>query len=187
MIYIVTGQPAGGTSMMMRVLIEGGIEGIYRKEFVDPIRHKITLANQHNPHGTFEGNEGTEWSDRDNKCIKILGLNLMPKEEAKVVWIRRNPEHISQSRQERSMRRHGGVAIRECPQGRVESLNKINATMKEFFSNNNNLDCYEIDFIKMNEDTEQEVNKLAKFLDYPNFNIDKAVKAVDKSLYTKRT
>lgn len=56
-IYIVSGRPRSGTSMMMRAVIAGGLQGRYRKE-QQPYKERVLENGEiyhFNPHGVFEG------------------------------------------------------------------------------------------------------------------------------------
>ena len=104
MIYIVSGFMRSGTSMMMKALMAGGLEGYY-----DSSRNVMNeqYGDQHyrpNEGGFFEPSK-SDFNDpnfpkmHDWKLIKVLhgGIPKLPVFNYKVVVMRRHPEEIKQS------------------------------------------------------------------------------------------
>ena len=194
--FIVSGNIAGGTSMTMRVLIEGGITWNGNN-----FRDEKTMKMLHNPHGCFEGvtlfkkdEEGNNlWNEEnDGTCFKVFGsarLSSLPEGDYKIIKINRPYKDIIQSRSQRKQRR-----LKNNPELKMKSLGKDilehittkGEEVKEVISSRPDMQVLNIDFIKMNEDTVNEVQKIADFVAPHPFDIDKAIKAVDKSLYSKR-
>ena len=96
-IYVVSGLPRSGTSMMMRMLEAGGMELV-----VDNIR----TADEDNPKGYYEDErvkdlaeaENTRWlREARGKVIKVVSslLNYLPKNNNyKVVFMRRHLDEV---------------------------------------------------------------------------------------------
>lgn len=105
MLYVVTGFPRSGTSMMMRCLQFAGIAPVVSatREAVMAQRNKGDYAA--NPHGFFEVEEreymrlGFLESIENGRSIKLLPTSLpfIPSRPTTVIWMRRNPVEIRQS------------------------------------------------------------------------------------------
>jgi hypothetical protein len=105
-ITIVSGLPRSGTSMMMKMLIAGGLE---------PLTDNIRTADEDNPEGYFEFErvkqlkDDRAWlQDARGKCVKIVSafLKHLPQEFSyKIIFMRRNIEEILASQQQMLVRR----------------------------------------------------------------------------------
>lgn len=102
-VYIVSGFPRSGTSMMMRALEAGGIPCVYDPRG-DGDRNRNTLIPGYvpNPHGFYEGADITrpDWSEFRGKAVKIIrdDLRLIPAaERCRVAYMRRDPAEIRRS------------------------------------------------------------------------------------------
>jgi hypothetical protein len=104
MIYIVSGHPRSGTSMMMEALSAGGLSVAFdpkRDEFVAECADELYKPN---PHGLFEidhneyVNPGFPLKYAGN-LIKVFygGLRNLARHQYKVVFMLRDPEEIRQS------------------------------------------------------------------------------------------
>src|SRR5688572_11391388 len=90
-ITIVSGLPRSGTSMMMKMLIAGGLE---------PLTDNIRTADEDNPEGYFEFERVKQLKDDRSwlqeargKCVKIVSafLKYLPEEFTyKIIFMRRN-------------------------------------------------------------------------------------------------
>ncbi|MCG7945851.1 MAG: hypothetical protein N0C84_05835 [Candidatus Thiodiazotropha taylori] len=107
MIYVVSGIHRSGTSMMMKVLMEGGIKPYWSK-----LREKQMMRGRDeyeiNPDGFWEVGQqqymqmGFTSTVPDESCIKIqaIGLPILSAAKGyKIVLMRREPEAIKQSYQ----------------------------------------------------------------------------------------
>jgi len=106
MIYIVSGLPRTGTSMMMRILHTGGMHAL-----TDNIRE----ADSDNPNGYFELEkvkkikEDASWIDEAEgkvfKMVSMLLLDLPTDRDYKIIFMRRNIDEIlaSQARMLQNM------------------------------------------------------------------------------------
>lgn len=184
--YIVCGFPAGGTSMMMRVMIEGGIKGNYKLN-----NNERMLRNLHNPHGTFEGFDKDKMDNHVSKVFSPLEIKELCKGVIKIVFINRNSSHIIQSRQERRLRMQKTwsrqVRQVEFNEKTISMLNELKERRLKELSALENCEILMLDFEKVNEQPKVEIKKIAEFIAPHPFDINKAVLAIDKSLYTKRT
>jgi hypothetical protein len=184
MIYAVSGQAAGGTSMMMRVLVKGGIDG----NFINKASPEI-LSVLNNPYGCFENKDLTKL---DGRVSKFIGLDLAEKANGtpvKVVRVIRKPLHIVQSRKERKMR--GGRAIKSTVLERMDReiprrSAKVLVDFQKMVDDNKNIEALYVNYEDMFKDTENQCRRIAEFIAPHPFDIEKAVKAVDKKLYKER-
>lgn len=105
-VTIVSGLPRSGTSMMMKMLVAGGLEAL-----TDNIR----TADEDNPEGYFEFErvkqlkEDRVWlEDARGKCVKIVSSflkHLPPDFSYKIIFMRRNIDEILASQQQMLVRR----------------------------------------------------------------------------------
>src|SRR5690348_4299457 len=102
-IYVVSGFPRSGTSMMMRCLEAGGIPCVYDTRG-DEARNRNTLIPGYvpNPHGFYEDAplQNPDWSAFRGKCVKVVRDNLHlvpPGERLRVVYMGRDPAEIRRS------------------------------------------------------------------------------------------
>lgn len=178
-IYVVSGYPAGGTSMMMKVLIDGGIEGVYRK-----VESPQKFIN--NPYGVFEG----EWQDKDpeelvGKVVKGLGISWrkIPEDyKIKMIRVEREQTEVAKSRLRRRQRkRDAGLKIPETTEEEMlAKIKKLKQRYDDELSKRQNIEILEIKFDDMFLDTENQCKRIADFVG--EFNVENAVKAVDKTL-----
>ncbi|MCI5151425.1 MAG: sulfotransferase family protein [Candidatus Electrothrix sp. MAN1_4] len=106
-IYIVSGLPRSGTSMMMKMLVAGGME---------PVKDDLRKADEDNPKGYYEFervkklNEGdTAWLDEARgKVVKVISALLphLPETyEYRIIFMRRHMAEILASQQKMLIRR----------------------------------------------------------------------------------
>src|ERR1041385_2006037 len=105
-IAIVSGLPRSGTSMMMKMLVAGGLEAL-----TDNIR----TADEDNPEGYFEfemvkklGDDRSWLADARGKCVKIVSsfLKHLPQDFTyKIIFMRRNIEEVLASQRQMLVRR----------------------------------------------------------------------------------
>ncbi|HUR55798.1 MAG TPA: hypothetical protein VMZ71_16795 [Gemmataceae bacterium] len=103
MIYVVSGFPRSGTSMMMRAAEAGGIACVYAPHG-DANRNRNTLIPGYvpNPHGFYEDAPlDGDWYGFEGKCVKVLSPNFhtipTPPPELRVVYMVRDPAEIRRS------------------------------------------------------------------------------------------
>ncbi len=100
-IYIVSGFPRSGTSMMMRAVEAGGIPCVY-STVGDANRNRNTLIPGYvpNPHGFYEDAPLRGWPQHRGKALKVMrdDLTALPTDERlRVVYMRRDPAEIRRS------------------------------------------------------------------------------------------
>lgn len=105
MIYVVTGFPRSGTSMMMRCLQFAGIKPVVSASREAAMAHRNQGEYPANPYGFFECQEseymrvGFLDSIEDGRSIKLLTTSLpfIPARPTTVIWMRRDPAEIRKS------------------------------------------------------------------------------------------
>ncbi len=102
-VYVVSGFPRSGTSMLMRCLEVGGIECVYDTQG-DANRNRNTLIADYvpNPNGFYEDAplSRPDWSEFRGKAVKVVMDNLSlipPGTYCRVAYMRRNPAEIRRS------------------------------------------------------------------------------------------
>lgn len=103
-IYVVSGFPRSGTSMMMRAAEAGGIPCVYDPAG-DADRNRNTLLANYvpNPHGFYEDapiHRVEMWPTFRGKAVKVVRDNLSlvpPGERLAVAYMRRDPAEIKRS------------------------------------------------------------------------------------------
>lgn len=105
MLYVVTGFPRSGTSMMMRCLHFAGIEPVVSASRETAMAKRNNGPYAANPHGFYEVDErealrvGFLENIEDGRAIKLLptSLTCLPVRPTTVIWMRRDPVEIRQS------------------------------------------------------------------------------------------
>ena len=167
--------------MMMRVMIMGGIEGVYDNK-VGP------FPATNNPYGVFELRGQTKNPEElEGKVIKLMGRGIerIPEEyHLKIIRINRDTIEIAKSRYRRRVRRieMGKRAnLTRTLDMAIEHINDMKSQFEETYSKRKNTSRIDINFNDMLSDTENQVKRIAEFVECP-FDIDNAIKAVDKTL-----
>lgn len=101
-IYIVSGFPRSGTSMMMRALQAGGLPCVYSTKGDDERNRNARKPGYiPNPHGFFENADLSPqaWTNYRGKAVKVVrdNLYLLPDLPMRVVYMRRDPVEIQAS------------------------------------------------------------------------------------------
>lgn len=181
MIFIVCGQAAGGTSMTMRVLIEGGIEGNFRDD--SQAEQRLYVLN--NPYGTFEGKDLNQLENRVSKFLSVKEIkNQCGDRPTKIIHINRDPQEIFNSRQRRKQR-IAEIHKRELNGdfGTLDGVTKINKKKKEELEKLPvNFEVLNLEFEDMLKNTDEEIEKIAAFVHPAPFDKERAVLAVDRNI-----
>ena len=112
MITIVSGLPRSGTSMMMRMLDQGGLL---------PLKDEIRTADIDNPEGYYEfervkqlPNDTTWLPDAENKAVKMVSMLLyeLPTNlQYQVIFMRRAMPEILASQKKMLLRRNANMVV----------------------------------------------------------------------------
>ena len=170
---IVTGVPRSGTSMTMRILHFGGLEVMTRLPQTE---------NSFNKYGCYEyGNMDTDLTLCSGKAIKCMNpavLFATPKYKYKVIFPIRDMEQILKSRDSGFRKQEITDKNRRRIQAHLDLNKHIIKTRKDF-------EVLEIPYLDYFNKTREVCQKIADFLG-GEFDIEKAITAVDKSLLKVR-
>lgn len=175
-IYVVSGTPRTGTSMMMRALMMGGIEAIYEKMRNEEFKKKVKDGVYFNRHGVFElskdqlENENFD-TDYEGKLVKLLSWAFQKRDfkaEMKVVFMIRDPKESS-------------VSMRNFRQ--VSNPTRINDVDKAIvdIKNRENVSSFVVfEYSEVLENPKKCFEKLKK--EGWNINVDECIKTIDPDL-----
>jgi hypothetical protein len=176
--------PRSGTSMMMLMLKEGGIEPIYDADME---------ANEANPNGffetkkirTFSDNTYKEWMDlADGKSIKVVfgRIQNLPQEyDYKMIIMSRNIKEVIASRRILLKRKNNPDA--EEAEGWFIYNNKKTSKNAIDFIVENSIPNITVDYNKLIK--EKNVEDIVNFLGI-ELNKQKMIEVIDESLYRNR-
>jgi len=181
--YIVSGLERSGTSMLMQILIEGGLP-----TFFDDIRK----ADKDNPKGYFELNGGKiinslieknfPFDEQKGKFIKITayGLMFLPRGNYKIIYSERNIEEILDSMEEMMGKKD---IEREKTK---ESFLKLNKCVKDLIDRRDDICVCYVNYNNILSNPEKNIKKIINFVNISNFDLNKMIDVIDKKLYRKR-
>ena len=184
-IYIVSGLPRSGTSMMMQMLIEGGL-----KPYTDNKR----AADENNPKGYFEheavknlaGNK--KWlKDLKNKLVKIISHQLFylpSKYNYKIIFMHRDIKEIILS-QTKMLKKSNKKAAEAYPYSLEIQYKKNLSQVMEWANDNYNVSMIVIEYKDTIDSPEIVAGKINEFSDN-KLDKNKMFKVVDKNLYRSK-
>lgn len=185
-ITLVSGLPRSGTSMMMKMLVAGGMEAL-----VDNIR----AADEDNPKGYFELEKVKELS-KDNswiasargKVVKVISalLKHLPADHLyKVVFMRRNMQEILASQRQMLIRR--GEPTDTIPDEKMAALfNKHLGDIFAWLERQSNFDVIYIDYNETLINAEPSIRRINQFFG-GSLDAEKMTEAIDRALHRQRT
>jgi len=185
-IFIVSGLPRCGTSMMMQMLEAGGIQVI-----TDHIRQ----ADEDNPHGYYEFEkvkkikEDSSWLDGCHgkvfKMVSALLYYLPNSKEYKIVFMKRKMDEMLAS-QNTMLRRQGRNDAVVSDEEMAKKLDKHLLKIETWLAKQRNFKVIYINYNSVIENALENAKNVAFFLNLP-MAIDKMVKVVESSLYRQKT
>src|SRR3984893_10790834 len=182
-IIIVSGLPRSGTSLMMQMLDNGGIEAV-----TDNIR----AADTDNPKGYYEFEQvkkikqDASWLPRTRgkvfKMVSQLLYDLPPGESYRIVFMDRDLDEVLSS-QEKMLERLGRKAaprdsIRQAYMLHLEKLH-------DWLGMQSHMKVLRVSYNGLLEQPAREAERICQFLG-GRTNIDRMVQTVDPSLYRNR-
>jgi len=183
-VYIVTGLPRSGTSMMMRMLLAGGLE---------VVSDNVRQADEDNPEGYFElesvknVKEDTSWlADAGGKVVKMVSMLLydLPLDyEYKVIFMRREMAEILAS--QKAMLARKGEKQKQSDGEMGKLYERHLKEILEWLARQTNISFVEIDYNQIMNDPLSEINKLNSFLG-GLLSSDKMAEIVNTDLYRQR-
>ncbi len=183
-VIVVSGLPRSGTSMVMKMLSDGGIVLV-----TDGLRKPDT----DNPKGYFEleqvkelGKEKSWLTGARGKAVKIISqllVHLPPQNNYAVLFIRRDLEEVLSSQRAMLIRR--GEPADGDDARMAELFEKHLRQVEGWVSRQPNIEVLFLDHGKILENPLQGAQRIAEFLNQP-LNIEKMARAVDPKLYRNR-
>jgi len=181
MSIVVTGLPRSGTSMMMRMLKEGGIQIL-----TDNKRQ----PDEHNPYGYFELEKvkyDLSWlNEAEEKAVKLVTMLLrkLPSDRKfYVIFMERNINEVVKSQKE--MLEKSGKEMK-YPEEELEKIYLSHLKeIKQWISEKDNLKVLYVSYNEVIENPKKIALKIKEFLG-KDMNIEGMIKAVDKKLYRKK-
>jgi Sulfotransferase family len=184
-IIVVSGLPRSGTSMMMKMLEEGGIPIL-----TDAVRS----ADDDNPNGYYEfelvkklPDGQNKWlAEANHKVVKIISAlleHLPANYRYKIIFMEREPREILASQQKMLANRNekSGVGDAEMQ----EQFQKHLAAIKYWLARQPNMDVMYVDYNKMIAKPENYCQAIADFLATP-VDVSKMLAVPNHRLYRNR-
>lgn len=178
-LYIVTGLPRSGTSLMMQMLSEIGIS---------IIASNSREIDKHNPRGYFEDNrvnsDSGDLSFLDTDCeaavkITIPRIESIPKQSnARVIFMTRNTRSIAQSQYAFIGRQSVPIDINEV----AANLDLMLLSTFDYLLTIYHDDLIEISYDDLLNEPERALVSLIAFLNRPNQQLDKLKAVIDPTL-----
>ena len=184
-IIVVSGLPRSGTSMMMKMLEEGGIPIL-----TDAIRS----ADDDNPNGYYEFEfvkklpEGqNKWlAEANRKAVKIISAlleHLPANYHYKIIFMEREPREILASQQKMLANRNEKSKVDDAEM--QEQFQKHLAAIKYWLARQPNMDVMYVDYNKMIVSPENYCQAIADFIAIP-VNVSKMLAVPNERLYRNR-
>lgn len=184
-IIAVSGLPRSGTSMMMQMLVAGGMDA-----FTD----KKRKPDESNPKGYFE-HEAIKKLNRDsrvlkevgNKVVKIIShllINLPSRYTYKVIFMTRELEevlasqHIMLEKNKKIKPKTYAVSLKNSF---LKNLNRVKVWAKK----NYNVEILYVNYTDVLNNPKTEIARIKNFLD-KNLDEKQMIQVVDKSLYRNK-
>jgi len=187
-IAIVSGLPRSGTSMMMRMLQEGGLEA-----FTDGIRQ----PDSDNPHGYFEFEPVKELLDSSDagwlgsakgKSVKVVSELLQvlpPNYEYQVIFMRRKmPEILASQKQMLFRNGHSQNGVGDIELGKLFEKHLLD--IEDWLEKQPNFDVIYLPYHEVLRNPLIYASKVSEFLGV-NLRLTEMAGAVDNSLYRQRS
>ena len=180
-IYIVSGLPRSGTSLLMQSLKEGGLpvaaDGIRKPDESNPKGYleveSIIDKLRDNPEFVF---------NFEDQVLKVVayGLQYLPSGNYKIVYMERNIEEVLDS-----MEKMMNSTDKER-EGTKLAFEKLNEKTKSDISQRQDMDVLFINYNEILSNPEEQLAKVHSFFEDKNLDLEKMVQAVDNTLYRQR-
>lgn len=183
-IYVVSGLPRSGTSMMMKMLEAGGLE---------PITDGVRSADEDNPKGYYEfepvkqTKEDPSWvPNARGKVVKVISqllLDLPDNERYKVVFMRRSLDEVLASQEKMLIRRQeeDKAPHEEMKSTFASHVEEIEAWMRKA----PHIDVLFVSYNRMQNDAERQIERICSFFD-ANLDAAEMATVIDPNLYRQR-
>ena len=184
-VVIVSGLPRSGTSMMMRMLAEGGLPVL-----TDELRR----PDDDNPNGYFElevvrqlkeGN--VHWLENANgKAVKVVSalLEYLPQDhQYKIIFMERDPKETLVS--QKKMLDHRGQESRLTDEEMEQQFQKHLSAMRPWLIRQPHMDVLYVNYNALVTEPESYCDRIAEFLGIP-LDQSHMLAVPDKQLYRNR-
>jgi hypothetical protein len=183
-IYVVSGLPRSGTSMMMKMLEAGGLE---------PITDGIRSADNDNPKGYYEleavkrTKQDPSWVEpARGKVVKVISQllqDLPATEQYKIVFMRRDLDEVLASQQKMLVNRDeqdnvGNDEMKSSFAGHVEEV-------EAWLRVSDHVQVLFVSYNRMQSETESQIARVAKFM-AADLDTAKMATIIDPALYRQR-
>ncbi len=182
MIFIVSGLPRSGTSLMMQMLEAGGLPTL-----TDSIRE----PDESNPKGYYEFEKvkilstDTEWlTQAENKAIKVVSLllyNLPADHQYKIIFMERDMDEILASQKEMLKHRDEETGPPDVDMHSFFESHLIK--LREWLKTRKNMDIFYCNYNEIIKKPAETASRITGFLSPANLDPDKMISVIDKSLY----
>ena len=185
-VYIVSGLPRSGTSMMMSMLNSGGLE---------IVTDNFRIADNNNPKGYFEFERVKKLQDGDNgwvkdargKVVKVISalIKYLPDNyQYKIIFMSRDINEILSS-QRRMLERDGKDDDNISDEKMSKLFNNHILDVMKWMQNRKNIQYLVVNYNEVLQDPESNVGKLNEFL---GLELDKRkmVEVIEPNLYRER-
>jgi len=184
-IIVVSGLPRSGTSMMMKMLEEGGIPIL-----TDALR----AADDDNPNGYYEfelvkklPNGQDKWLvEANHKVVKIISAlleHLPASYRYKIIFMEREPREILASQQKMLANRNEKSEISDAEM--QEQFQKHLSAIKYWLARQPNMDVMYVDYNKMIAKPENYCQAISDFIAIP-VDVSKMLTVPNERLYRNR-
>lgn len=184
-IGIVSGLPRSGTSMMMRILDEGGMTVVS-----DGVRQ----ADVDNPKGYYEYEivkrikEDTSWIPGTRgkvfKMVSLLLYHLPVNERYRIVLMRRDTNEILAS-ERKMLERLGKDANHATDERMAEIFRKHLQHLEGWLAKQTHLSCLQVSYNEVLRDPRRCLGEVTEFMG-ESLDLDKMTAVVDPTLYRNR-
>lgn len=185
MITVVSGLPRSGTSLMMQMVVAGGVPAL-----TDGLR----TADANNPKGYFEWEPAKALKDRpeamaagEGKVVKIISalLPLLPAQhEYRVLFMLRPLEEVVSS--QNKMLERMGRPVPPTPQALVfRAFDKHLGEVKAWLRSQKNIATLQVDHAAVLADARTESGRVADFLGLP-LKLEQMAAQVERSLHREK-
>lgn len=183
-VYVVSGLPRSGTSMMMRMLVGGGLPAL-----ADDLR----TADSDNPRGYFELEavkatvRDASWTkDAPGRVVKVISYllpHLPPTLDYRVVFLRRNLDHVVRS--QRAMLDRLAADVAQSDDAARSALADHLVEIESWRETAKHVRMLGVSYERVLAEPAAQVDRIAEFLEVP---LDRAamVAAVEPGLQRQR-
>ena len=184
-IVVVSGLPRSGTSMMMKILSEGGLL---------PVTDALRTADEDNPEGYYElesvkqmaaGN--VEWlSDAGGKVVKVISalLEHLPSQYSyKVIFMEREIKEILASQRKMLARRNKESQVDDAEM--EAQFRKHLSVVKPWLARQSNMDVRYVSYNSLMRDPKPLCHQVRDFIGF-DLDLSKMLAVPSKELYRNR-